>query len=59
VNAYTRLDGRLTFESPGGRWAIDLIGKNLTDRIIVVLPGIPTAAKEEPRNGAVQFRYHF
>jgi outer membrane receptor protein involved in Fe transport len=55
---YVRLDARLTLASPDGRWAIDLIGKNLTDRIIVS-SSATGASKEEPRNVAVQFRYRF
>jgi len=54
---YVRWDGRLTFESPDGRWSIDLIGKNLADRIIVSTPGFQFASKEQPRNVALQFRY--
>jgi len=60
VHAYTRLDGRLTLETPGGHWAFDVIGKNLTDRVIVSqFSGIYNQAKEEPRNIAVQFRFHW
>lgn len=57
---YLRLDARLALESPGGRWNLDLIGKNLTDRIVVdgYGTGIFNATKEEPRNLAVQVRYH-
>jgi len=58
VGGYVRLDGRLTLDSPDRRWAVDLIGKNLTDRIIVVAPTFATSSKEEPRNISVQFRYH-
>jgi iron complex outermembrane receptor protein len=59
VHSYVRLDGQLTLAKPDSRWAIDVIGKNLTDRIIVAVPGVYNAAKEQPRNIAVQFRYHF
>ena len=55
--AYARLDGRLTFERVGGRWAIDIIGKNLTDHIIMAGGGSPTASsKQEPINVAAQLR---
>ena len=30
-----RLDGRLGIESPNKHWALELIGKNLTDRQII------------------------
>jgi iron complex outermembrane recepter protein len=57
---YVRLDARLTLTSPDSRWAFDLIGKNLTDRIIVDgASSLYFATKEEPRNVSVQFRYHF
>ena len=64
VRAYGRLDGRLSFEAPGGRWALDLIGKNLTDRTIVAgqYPSnfnMYLLRKEQPRNVALQFRYGY
>jgi outer membrane receptor protein involved in Fe transport len=52
---YVRLDGRLTLETPDGRWALDVIGKNLTDRVILTTLN----TKEEPRNVAVQVRFHW
>ena len=63
---YARLDARLTFEAPDHHWAVDLIGKNLTDANILTF-GIqwPTALgstwlqKQEPLNVAVQVRFHF
>jgi outer membrane receptor protein involved in Fe transport len=59
--AYVRLDGGLTLDTPDGHWAIDLIGKNLTDRIIILNPNsdIYDRANEQPRNVAIQVRYHF
>ncbi len=59
TGAYTRLDGRLSLESPDGRWALDLIGKNLTDRIIFTAGAAINVAKQQPRNVAAQFRYYF
>jgi outer membrane receptor protein involved in Fe transport len=59
VGGYARLDGRMALETADGRWAFDLIGKNLTDRVIVSIPGLALSAKEPPRNVAVQFRYRF
>jgi iron complex outermembrane receptor protein len=59
VPAYTRLDARVTLASQDGRWALDVIGKNLANRVIVAVPGVYNEAKEEPRNVAVQLRYHF
>jgi iron complex outermembrane recepter protein len=58
-DAYYRLDARLTLTGPGGHWAVDVIGKNLADRLIIVNNGFGTGWKEEPRNVAVQFRYHY
>jgi outer membrane receptor protein involved in Fe transport len=65
--AYERLDGRLSLESPGDRWAVDIVMKNLTDRLIVgggtggtSLPtstGSTLVQTEQPRNVAVQARY--
>jgi len=56
--AYVRLDARLSLETPQGHWAFDLIGKNLTNKIIVIsTPGLYNATKEEPVNVAVQLRY--
>ena len=62
--SYVRLDGRLTFETPDGRWALDLIGKNLTDTNILTFATIaPTslgsffAAREEGVNFAGQVRF--
>lgn len=64
--AYTRLDGRLSLESPDGHWALDLIGKNLTDRDILTFAqafplslGSTGVQKLEPRNGAVQIQYRW
>jgi outer membrane receptor protein involved in Fe transport len=59
--SYIRLDARIGLESPDRRWAVDLIGKNLTDRIIVTnaQQTIYELTKEQPRNVALQFRYHF
>jgi iron complex outermembrane recepter protein len=56
---YVRLDARLTLASADDRWGLDLIGKNLTDRTIVTFARIYYAAKEEPRNVAVQVRYRW
>jgi hypothetical protein len=61
VGGYIRLDARITLASPDGRWGLDLIGKNLTDHIIVtsLQQGIYQASKEQPRNVALQFRYRY
>ena len=63
---YFRLDGRLSLETADGRWAFDLIGKNMTDRVIVTsAAGWPLALgsrllrKEEPRNFALQARFNW
>ena len=63
---YARTDAQLTFDVPNTNIAIDLIAKNLTDQTILVW-GSPFATslgsvveqKEEPRNVAVQLRYHW
>jgi len=52
VGGYVRLDARLTFEPAHGHWAVDLIGKNVTDRVIATSAN----AKEEPANVALQVR---
>ena len=61
VPGYLRLDGRMTLALPGGHWAFDIIGKNLTNRVIISVPaetGFPGfAAKQEPRTVAFQARY--
>ena len=60
VGGYLRLDGRVTFEPGASHWALDLIAKNITDRVIVTNPGDPFfyyAAKEQPFNIALQGRF--
>jgi iron complex outermembrane receptor protein len=64
--AYTRLDGRLTLQSADQRWSVDLIGKNLTSRtILLTYFAVSTASgsaldqREAPRNVALQFRYRW
>jgi outer membrane receptor protein involved in Fe transport len=66
---YARLDGRLTLEGPNGHWAVDVILKNLTDKIIIFggaggtsLPasnGSTLLQIDQPRNVAVQARYQW
>ena len=63
---YTRLDGRLSLQAQDGRWAVDLIGKNLTNESIVVwgsvwpsVPGGVLLTQQQPRSVAVQVRYHW
>ena len=54
-----RLDGKLTFENTNQRWALDLIGKNLTNAVIPLTYGTNNVqgGKQEPINVAVQVRY--
>jgi iron complex outermembrane recepter protein len=60
TGGYVRLDGGLTFAASNNRWAVDLIGKNLTNRIIIDNGmSFPNASKEEPRNIALQARYRY
>lgn len=63
---YLRLDGRLTLESSDTHWALDVIGKNLTNKVILTqIAGLPAsigsfqASKEMPRNISVQIRYRW
>jgi outer membrane receptor protein involved in Fe transport len=66
---YARVDGRFTLEGPSGRWAVDVILKNLTDKIVVLggaggtaLPasgGSTLLQIDQPRNVAVQARYQW
>jgi iron complex outermembrane receptor protein len=66
---YARLDGRLTLEGPNGHWAVDVILKNLTDKIVILggaggtsLPasnGSTLLQIDQPRNVAVQARYQW
>ena len=66
---YARLDGRFTLEGPNGHWAVDVILKNLTDKIIIFggaggtsLPasnGSTLLQIDQPRNVAVQARYQW
>lgn len=63
---YVRLDARLTLESADGRWGMDLIGKDLTDRQVISFatiaptsPGSYFVSEEERRNVAIQVRYHW
>jgi len=66
---YARLDGRLTLEGPSGHWAVDVILKNLTDKLIIFggaggtsLPasnGSTLLQIDQPRNVAVQARYQW
>ena len=61
IKGHVRLDGKLTLDSPGRRWALDLIGKNLTDANIPVFFGTNNlpGGKEEPINIAGQLRYRW
>lgn len=61
VAGYVKLNGSLSLETPSGHWIFDVIGKNLTNRIIVTdgLQGIYQLSREEPRNFAVQVRFHW
>ncbi len=66
---YVRLDARLSLEIPGRQWAFDVIGKNLTSRLITQAgtgaTALPTSLgslivqEQAPRNVAAQVRYRF
>ena len=64
--SYTRWDARITLESPDSHWAVDLIGKNLSNETILTqISGLPAsigsfvASTEMPRNVSVQVRYRW
>jgi hypothetical protein len=54
-----RIDSRVSLESQDGRWGFDVIGKNLTDRTIIVFPTLGFQSKQQPRNFAAQVRFHW
>lgn len=57
---YVRLDARIGYERDEGRWTLELIGRNLTDRIIATSYGsLLTTSKLEPRNLAAQVRFNW
>jgi iron complex outermembrane receptor protein len=56
---YMRLDARVGLETSDHRWAVELIGKNLTDRVIVDVGDLYEPSKEQPRNVAIQARFHW
>jgi iron complex outermembrane receptor protein len=56
---YVRLDASLAFKIPDRRWEFDLIGKNVTNRVIPVSIGVPVSSKEEPANISAQLRFHW
>jgi outer membrane receptor protein involved in Fe transport len=65
-DSYVRLDGRLSLATQDDRWAVDLIGHNLTNRDIAVFAvswplslGSTFFQKEQSRNVALQLRYHW
>ena len=54
-----RLDGKLTLENTREHWAIDILGKNLTNNVIPVAytTSVIVGGKEEPVNVSIQGRY--
>lgn len=60
VHSYLRLDARIGVESPDERWNVDMIGKNLTDRVITSgSSDLYLSSRLQPRNVAVQVRYRW
>ena len=60
IHSSARLDARLSVESPDSHWAFDVIGKNLTDRVIgTSFLGIYNASRERPRNVVAQVRFRW
>jgi outer membrane receptor protein involved in Fe transport len=58
--SYSELNATLSLKSGDGHWSLDLIGKNLTNQVILSSFTSPYAAiKDEPINAALQFRYHW
>lgn len=65
-SSYLRLDARLTVETADGRWGLDVIGKNLTDRHVITFatiaptsPGTYFISQAEGSNVAIQARFHW
>lgn len=63
---YARLDARISFDSSDGRWGLDVIGKNLTNRVVRILSAYePTSfgsliqTRQQLRSVAFQARYKF
>lgn len=63
---YTRIDARVGIESRDGRWGVDVIGKNLNNRIIRTVSAYEPLAvgpliqeRKQLRNIALQVRYRF
>ncbi len=59
IKGHLRLDGTLTLESTSQHWAVDLIGKNLTNAVIPIALNNQFGGKEEPLNVAIQGRYRW
>ena len=64
TGAYFEVNGRASLER--GEWSLDLVGKNLTNREILIQsagqstsPGTSLVAREPPRSIAVQVRFRF
>jgi len=59
--SYIRWDARLALETDDGRWALDVIGKNLADRVIINGDQVAhqIQSKEMPRNVSLQLLYRF
>ncbi|NOY17579.1 MAG: TonB-dependent receptor [Gammaproteobacteria bacterium] len=65
-DSYTKFDARLSLGSADGRWVLSLIGKNLSDELILnwgsdqpTSPGSYVALIERPRNIAIQGQYRW
>jgi outer membrane receptor protein involved in Fe transport len=70
-DSYVRLNGRLALTLPGGQWEIALVGKNLTDEVIVNYGNYPPLAGptfgalgffafiEQPRSVALQVTWKY
>lgn len=64
--SYARIDARISLETVSGRWALDLIGKNLNNaKILTFTTNLPTSSGshlqqlQQDRSVAIQLRYRF
>lgn len=57
---HTRVDARISLQNLASDWAIDIIGKNLTNLALFEAGLTPLRGwKSKPRNIAIQFRYNW
>jgi outer membrane receptor protein involved in Fe transport len=59
IPGYVRYDARVSLDSPNGQWHVDLIGKNLADKVIIQTRSLDGVIRANPRTVAAQVRYQF